>query len=189
MRIRAQLPPRGRDYRLDLLRGLANWAIYLDHIPNNVVNWLTQRNYGFSDAADLFAFISSYTASFIYGRMMLERGFVISGTRLIRRAWQIYVAHIVLFVMYIAEVGFLAHRYSNPNLEHEFNVAGFMANPAETLYQGLILAFKPVNMDVLPLYILLMVVFPPVLWTMLRLPNRSRLPSFSTWRLATLIGI
>lgn len=178
MRIRAQLPPRGRDYRLDLLRGLANWAIYLDHIPNNVVNWLTQRNYGFSDAADLFVFISGYTASFIYGRMMLERGFVIAGTRLIRRAWQLYVAHIVLFVMYIAEVGFLAHRYGNPNLEHEFNVAGFMANPAETLYQGLILAFKPVNMDVLPLYILLMVVFPPVLWAMLRLPNLTLTASF-----------
>ena len=49
--IRTILPPRGRDYRLDLLRGFANWAIYLDHIPNNVVNWLTQRNYGFSDAS------------------------------------------------------------------------------------------------------------------------------------------
>lgn len=80
--------------------------------------------------------------------------------------------------MYIAEVGFLAHRYGNPNLEHEFNVAGFMANPAETLYQGLILAFKPVNMDVLPLYILLMVVFPPVLWAMLRLPNLTLTASF-----------
>jgi hypothetical protein len=50
-------------------------------------------------------------------------------------------------------------------------VAGFMADPAETLYQRLILAFKPVNMDVLPLYILLMAAFPPILWTMLRLPN------------------
>ena len=139
------------------MRGFANWAIYLDHIPNNAVNWLTQRNYGFSDAADLFVFISGYTASFVYARMMLERGFVIGGTRLIKRAWQIYVAHIVLFVMYIAEIGYLARRYSDPNLENEFNVAGFMANPAETLYQGLILAFKPVNMDVLPLYILLMV--------------------------------
>ena len=37
-----------------------------------------------------------------------------------------------------------------------------MADPAETLYQGLILAFKPVNMDVLPLYVLLMAAFPPV---------------------------
>ena len=53
-----------------------------------------------------------------------------------------------------------------------------MANPVETLYQGLILAFKPVNMDVLPLYILLMVAFPPVLWTMLRLPNLTLAASF-----------
>jgi hypothetical protein len=178
MTIRTTLPPRGRDYRLDLFRGFANWAIYLDHIPNNVVNWVTQRNYGFSDAADLFVFISGYTASFVFARIMLERGFVIGATRLIRRAWQIYVAHIVLLVMYIAEIGYLAHRYGDPNLEHEFNVAGFMANPAETLYQGLILAFKPVNMDVLPLYILLMVAFPPILWTMLRLPNLTLATSF-----------
>ena len=45
------LPPAGRDYRLDVLRGIANWATFLDHIPNNVVNWVTTRNYGFSDAA------------------------------------------------------------------------------------------------------------------------------------------
>jgi len=64
--------------------------------------------------------------------MMLERGFVVGGTRLIKRAWQIYVAHVILFVMYIAEIGYLARRYGDPNLENEFNVAGFMANPAET---------------------------------------------------------
>jgi hypothetical protein len=44
-------------------------------------------------------------ASFVCARIMLERGFVISGIRLIKRAWQIYVAHIILFVMYIAEIG------------------------------------------------------------------------------------
>jgi hypothetical protein len=42
-RIEAILPPKGRDYRLDLLRGFANWAIFFDHIPHNV-NWITQRN-------------------------------------------------------------------------------------------------------------------------------------------------
>jgi hypothetical protein len=35
---------------------VANWGILLDHIPNNIVNWVTTRNYGFSDAADLFIF-------------------------------------------------------------------------------------------------------------------------------------
>ena len=188
MEIEATLPPKARDYRLDLLRGFANWAIFLDHIPNNAVNWITQRNYGFSDAADLFVFISGYTASFVYGRMMLDRGFVIGGTRLVKRAWQIYVAHIILFVMYIAEIGYLAQRYDNPNLKNEFNVARFMSNPVETLNQGLILAFKPVNMDVLPLYILLMVVFPVVLWAMLRRPNWTLAASFLLYLAARHFG-
>lgn len=52
------VPSVGRDLRLDLFRGLANWAIFLDHIPNNAIAWLTTRNYEFSDAADVFVFIS-----------------------------------------------------------------------------------------------------------------------------------
>jgi hypothetical protein len=173
-----RLPPKGRDYRLDLLRGLAVWAIFLDHTPNNSVNWITQRNYGFSDAADLFVFISGYTASFVYARTLLERGFVVAGTRLIKHAWQIYVAHVLLFVIYITEIWYLAQRYNDSNLENEFNVAIFMHFPAETLYQGLILSFKPVNMDVLPLFIVLMLVFPPVLWALLRRPNLTLAASF-----------
>jgi hypothetical protein len=123
MTIEVILPPKVRDYRLDLLRGIANWAIFLDHSPNNAVNWITQRNYGFSDAADPFVFISGYTASFVYARIMLERGVLIDATRLIKRAWQIYVAHIILFVMYVAEIGYLSQRYNDPNLQNEFNVA------------------------------------------------------------------
>lgn len=51
------LPPKGRDLRLDLFRGIANWAIFLDHVPNNLLNLITDRNFGFSDAAGLFIFI------------------------------------------------------------------------------------------------------------------------------------
>jgi hypothetical protein len=68
------LPPKGRDLRLDLFRGLANWQVFINHIPNNILNWITTENYGFSDAADLFVFISGFTASFVYARIMLERG-------------------------------------------------------------------------------------------------------------------
>ena len=113
MKINATLPEKGRDLRLDLFRGVANWAIYLDHIPDNVVNWITTRNYGFSDAADLFVFISGYTASFVYARMMLERGFIVGATRLTKRVWQLYVAHIILFVIYIAAIGYLALRFGD----------------------------------------------------------------------------
>ena len=113
MKINATLPEKGRDLRLDLFRGVANWAIYLDHIPDNVVNWITTRNYGFSDAADLFVFISGYTASFVYARMMLERGFIVGATRLTKRVWQLYVAHIILFVIYIASISYLALRFGD----------------------------------------------------------------------------
>jgi hypothetical protein len=186
--VSANLPPKGRDYRLDFFRGIANWAIFLDHIPNDALNWLTTRNYGFSDAADLFIFISGYTVAFVYGRIMINRGFVIAGTRIVKRAWQIYVAHVMLFVIYIAEIGYLAKRYVDPNLLNDFNVAGFMQDPAETLYRGLILAFKPVNMDVLPLYIVLMLVFPPVLWSMLRWRNSTLAASIAVYLAARHFG-
>ena len=182
MEIKATLPPKGRDLRLDLFRGIANWAIFLDHIPDNVVNWITTRNYGFSDAADLFVFISGYTASFVYARMMLERGFVVGATRLTKRVWQLYVAHIILFVIYIVSIGYVALRYSDPEIINEFNVAGLAGdNAIETLRQGLLLKFKPVNLDVLPLYIVLMGLFPPVLWMMLRRPGLTMLASIALW--------
>lgn len=38
MKITAVFPSQGRDLRLDLLRGVANWAIFLNHMPNNAVN-------------------------------------------------------------------------------------------------------------------------------------------------------
>src|SRR5581483_1711050 len=76
-----------RDLRLDLFRGLALWLIFLDHVPENILNWFTIRNYGFSDATEIFIFISGYTAAFVYGRAMGERGFVLSSARIFRRAW------------------------------------------------------------------------------------------------------
>ena len=77
----AALAP-GRDLRLDLFRGLALWLIFLDHVPNNIVAWFTIRNYGFSDATEIFIFISGYTAAFVYGRAMVERGFIVAGARI-----------------------------------------------------------------------------------------------------------
>ena len=188
MKILATLPAKGRDLRLDLFRGVANWGIFLDHIPNNVVNWVTTRNYGFSDAADLFIFISGYTVAFVFARMMLERGFIIGASRLLKRVWQIYVAHVFLFVIYLAEIGYVAQRYDNPSFTDDFNIRGFLANPAQFLFEGLILRFKPVNMDVLPLYIVLMGVFPPILWLMLRRPNLTLAASGLLYFLARHFG-
>jgi hypothetical protein len=181
MNIKAILAANGRDVRLDLFLGIANWFIFLDHIPNNVVNWITIRNYGFSGAADLFIFISGYTAAIVYAKMMLERGFVVAATRVFKRVWQLYAAYVVLFTTYTVTIGDVATRYAAPDIIYEFNVAGLVDHPILTVGHGLLLQSKALNLDVLPLYIVLMASFLPVLWLMLRKPDLTMAGSLALY--------
>src|SRR5215813_2336735 len=158
------LPAVGeRELRLDLFRGLALWLIFIDHLPTSVLTWFTLRNYGFSDATEIFIFISGYTAAFVYGRAMLESGFVVSTARVLRRAWQIYVAHVFLFTIFLAEISYVATHFENPLYSEEMGIMDFLKQPDVTIVQALLLRFRPVNMDVLPLYIVLMLSLPLIL--------------------------
>ena len=132
-----------RDLRLDLFRGIALWLIFLDHIPTNIVSWVTIRNYGFSDAAEMFVFISGYTAAFVYGRAMRERGFLVAGARILKRAWQVYVAHVFLFVVYLAEIAYVSKNFESSLYAEEWNIFDFLKQPDVTLFQALLLKFKP----------------------------------------------
>jgi hypothetical protein len=171
MQVRANLPLAGRDLRLDLFRGLANWAIFLDHIPHEVMNSITTRNYGFSDAADLFVFISGYTAASVFGRIMLERGYGAAALRLVKRVAKLYAAHIIVLAVYIAIVGGLSRGLHDPDDLNQFNVAVFLSHPLREISQALLLRYRPVNLDVLPLYVLLLGTFAPALWLMVRKPT------------------
>jgi len=159
-------PPGERELRLDLFRGLALWLIFVDHLPPNLLTWFTLRNYGFSDATEIFIFISGYTAAFVYGRAMQEKGFVVATARILRRVWQIYVAHVFLFTIFLAEISYVATSFENPLYTEEMGIMDFLKQPDVTIVQALILRFRPVNMDVLPLYIVLMLFLPLILWLM-----------------------
>jgi hypothetical protein len=180
----APAPASGRDLRLDLFRGIALWLIFLDHIPSNVVSWVTIRNYGFSDATEIFVFISGYTAAFVYGRAMRDRGFLVAGARILKRAWQIYVAHVFLFVVYLAEIAYVSKNFESSLYAEEWNIFDFLKQPDMTLFQALLLKFKPVNMDVLPLYIVLLLGFPPALWLLLRRPALALAASATLYAVA-----
>ncbi|MCF2525112.1 OpgC domain-containing protein [Bradyrhizobium sp. G127] len=157
-----------RELRLDLFRGMALWLIFVDHLPPNILTWFTIRNYGFSDATEIFIFISGYTAAFVYGRAMLDRGFVVASARIFKRVWQIYVAHVFLFTIYLAEISYIATRFDNPLYAEEMGILDFLKQPDVTIVQALLLKFRPVNMDVLPLYIVLMIFLPGIIWLMQR---------------------
>ena len=162
---------QGPDLRVDLLRGFANWFLFLDHIPHNVVNLITLRNFGFAGATDVFVFVAGYAAAMFFGRMALDRGFVVTATRIFRRTWQLYAAYVVLFVIYIDIIGNVAVQYATTDIIDEYNVTGIVDHPIRTLMHGLVLQAKPLNLDTLQLFVALMAVFPFVLWAMLRRPN------------------
>jgi hypothetical protein len=166
-----------RDVRLDLFRGIGLWMIFLDHIPHDVVSWLTLRNYGFSDAAEFFVFISGYLAGFIYGPIIKAGHFLSALKRLWKRAMEMYVAHIMLFLIFTAQIARTVRRFDNPLYEDEFNVHNFLEHPDILIGQALTLRYKPVNLDVLPLYITLIATAPFMLWAMVRRPNLTLLAS------------
>lgn len=169
--VRANLAAFHHDARLYLTLGIATWSVFVDHIPNNVVNLLTLRNFGFSGAADLFVFVVGYGVAIIHGKMALERGYVVAATRIFRRVWRLYAAYVVLFVIYIDTIAYVASQSMAPEIISDYNISGILEHPLRILIRGLVLQEEPLNLDLLQLMIPLMAFFPFALWGLLRRPN------------------
>ena len=164
-----------RDLRLDACRGLALWFIFLDHIPDNTLIWLTPRNYGFSDTAEVFVFVSGYTCMLAYGNSLREQGWPTTITRALRRGWEIYAAFLLLLIAYFVLIWIAGdgERYLD-----ETNTAHFVGNPGTALVHAAILQYSPVNTDILPVFVLLHLAFPGLLWLLTRRPAVTLAVSF-----------
>ena len=170
-----------RDLRLDFFRGLALFCIFLDHLPNNILAEFTIQSVMFADAAEVFILISGYTAGMVYGRAMERQGFVAAGIRVYHRLWQLYVAHIFLFMIFLAMV---AHTEAslNPSIyAEEFGATNFLSEPGLALVQALMLQFQPAFMDILPLYIVLVAILPLALAGFQSWPGTISFASFALW--------
>src|SRR5438309_2494863 len=179
--VKANLAAFHHDARLYLTLGIANWSVFVDHIPNNVVNLLTLRNFGFSGAADLFVFVVGYGVAIIHGRIALERGFIVAATRIFQRVWRLYAAYVVLFVIYIDTIAYVASQSMAPEIINEYNISGILEHPLRILIRGLILQEEPLNLDLLQLMIPLMALLPFALWGLLRRPNITLALSFALY--------
>jgi len=184
----AEIAAGDGDLRIALLLGIANWFLFLDHIPHNAVSALTLRNFGFSGATDLFVFVGGYLAALICVRMTLERGFLVAATRIFKRVWQLYAAYIVLFVIYVELISYVATRTAAPEIINEFNITGFIDHSIRTLIYGLFLQAKPLNLDVLQLFIALMAFQPFIALGLLYLPNATLTASVALYATARTLG-
>lgn len=174
-----------RDLRLDLCRGVGLWFIFLDHIPDNIASLITLRNYGFSDTTEVFFFVSGYTCMVAYGAILRDRGWLAAAVRAMRRGREIYVAFLLLLLVYFALVEFLG---DPPGYRDETNTSVFFADPGAAIVHALLLQYMPVNTDVLPPFALLHAGFPALLWLLRRAPSASLSGSVLLYLAAHLLG-
>lgn len=84
----APIPARtDRDPRIDLLRGLAPFSIFINQIPGNPARFLTWGWLGFSDAAELFMLLAGLSLSLAYGGFQGRNGWPARLAALHRRPW------------------------------------------------------------------------------------------------------
>jgi hypothetical protein len=157
-----------RDHRIDFFRGLALIFIFWDHVPHNPLGQITLRNFGFSDAAEVFVFLAGYAAVLAYGKVLARDGYLIACVKILRRAWVLYVVHIFLLAMLMGIVFFANSHVETRDLVEEMGMVHFITNPQQALTDELLLRFKPNLMDPLPLYIVLLAGLPLVLPLLLR---------------------
>jgi hypothetical protein len=152
-----------RDLRLDFFRGLGQLFIFLDHIPNNVLSYFTLGGIVFNDAAELFVFISGYSAALVFGGMLARHGWAYATVQVLKRCWTLYVAHVFLFVVFVAQVSYTATTLQNPMFLDEMQVAELLQTPHAAVLQALALRLQPVFMNILPLYMVLLLGFALIL--------------------------
>ena len=61
--------------------------------------------------------------------MMMDRGMMTDRHADFRRAWQIYVAHVFLFVVYLVEISYFGQKFGEADYAATFNVQIFLDQP------------------------------------------------------------
>lgn len=156
---------RPRDPRLDLARGLAMIVILIAHIPGNRwALWIPAR-FGPSDAADLFVLCSGLAAALAFGGTYARAGWWLGTARVGLRIWQIWWAHLGLFLATVTLV-LLAQAHLAPagrDWPEELGLAPLLADPGRALVGIVTLGWIPPYLDILPMYMVALALMPLVM--------------------------
>ncbi|MBB4348459.1 OpgC family protein [Aliirhizobium cellulosilyticum] len=144
-----------REVRIDLLRGITLLLIFIGH-AEFTFSATFQHSRGFADASELFVLLAGMSSALAYYRPNAG----LSLSRPWRRAWRIYLAYLLLFLIMAAFASLLAIEYAHTSAVSD--MAGFLNEPVRRGVQAALLAYMPGDLDILPMYIVLMLWVPVV---------------------------
>ena len=179
----------GRDPRLDVFRGLALVMIFINHAPRNYLEDFTNRNFGFSDAAEGFVFMSGIAAGIAYSGAFRNGDPMAGVTRVLRRVWTIYQVHILITLIAIAVAAAAAHWFGAPDMMRKHGIWTLVRDPLGFLIGIPLLGHQIGYVNILPLYLVLMLLVPPAIWCGMRWPLIVLGLSVAMWLTAGITGL
>jgi hypothetical protein len=155
VRVETTAGPRPRDLRIDFWRGFALLTIFINHVPGNVFEPLTPRNFGLSDAAELFVFLAGFSAALAYFPRFVAGDALRQSWRCLTRAATLYIAHVVSLIAGIALFAVAALAYQDPSFVQMINIGPVMDDPLTGFLGIATLGHQVGYFNILPLYVLL----------------------------------
>lgn len=150
----------GRIQTIDFWRGIALATIFVNHIPGNVFEQFTPRNFGFSDASEIFVLLAGIATAFAYGSRASIAAMPRLSLKIVIRAFQIYMAHIVTIVACGAIICLFMLRLEDPRILEAMQFDGIVSDPVSALVGLATLGLQPPYMNILPLYVVLLAMTP-----------------------------
>lgn len=185
----SSIPRKERDLRIDFFRGLALIFIFIDHVPDNSWAMATLKNFGFADSSEVFVLLAGYSAGLAYWSIEERGGFRAVVSRASRRASEIYIWHLGVFIVSALLLYTAARVFHNPSYVTNIAMAELATNPLRTAVATLALFYQPNQMNILPMYVVLMLWLPVVI-QMLRWNVAFALAvSFGIWLVANMAGL
>ncbi|MCF3946087.1 OpgC domain-containing protein [Acidiphilium sp. AL] len=177
----------GRDLRVDFFRGIALFCIFLDHIPHDALARFTVRNLALNDATEIFILLAGYAAALVYGRKLDRVGPISAGADMWKRTWTLYIAHIFLFAIFVAEVAVCAALFGHPEYIAQIGLVHLAKAPLAAMAEAVPMLYQPAFLNVLPLYVVIMGGVAPFL-ILLRRPRILLAASFALYAGARIFG-
>ncbi len=147
---------------VDFWRGLALVFIFINHIPGISYSRFTHAGYSLSDSADLFVFLAGWALRLLVGTPERQPSTWYLVLRLGGRAVTLYAAQILITMIALAMLAGSAILLSNPLLLEWHNAAAVFHDPVTT-HVGLALITHQLGyFDILPLYVVLMMMAPVI---------------------------